>query len=176
MIPEQVGDCRFRSNERFDAGEIGGPGDKVDRVEARVASRKRCGRHTCLSHDTIKVSDTGRRRPIRPLPPLGLGAARALLGPLIPRRDRRAHLHRHDDLDGADAPGRRADVPLAVYLSGGIDSAAVAGIATHLLRKKDPGARVTAFTMAYSAEPETHLVGSDDDEIRDTSDLGGIMT
>ncbi|KAJ7914175.1 hypothetical protein B0H13DRAFT_1611841 [Mycena leptocephala] len=44
----------------------------------------------------------------------------------------------------------RADVPLAVYLSGGIDSAAVAGIATHLLREKDPGARVTAFTMAYS--------------------------
>jgi asparagine synthase (glutamine-hydrolysing) len=44
----------------------------------------------------------------------------------------------------------RTDVPLAVYLSGGIDSAVVAGIATRLLREKDPGARVTAFMMAYS--------------------------
>ncbi|KAJ7930868.1 putative asparagine synthase [Mycena leptocephala] len=43
----------------------------------------------------------------------------------------------------------RSDVPLAVYLSGGIDSAAIAGIATHLLREKDPNAKVTAFTLAY---------------------------
>ncbi|KAJ7615386.1 putative asparagine synthase [Roridomyces roridus] len=48
----------------------------------------------------------------------------------------------------------RADVPLAVYLSGGIDSSSVAGIATHLLREKDPQAKVTAFTLAY-VEDET---------------------
>ncbi|KAJ7173194.1 putative asparagine synthase [Mycena filopes] len=43
----------------------------------------------------------------------------------------------------------RADVPLAVYLSGGLDSSSVAGIATHLLRQNDPTAKVTAFTLAY---------------------------
>jgi asparagine synthase (glutamine-hydrolysing) len=43
----------------------------------------------------------------------------------------------------------RADVPWAVYLSGGIDSSAVAGIATHLLREKDPNAKLTTFTLAY---------------------------
>ncbi|KAJ6594833.1 putative asparagine synthase [Mycena capillaripes] len=48
----------------------------------------------------------------------------------------------------------RSDVPLAVYLSGGIDSSAVAGIATHLLREKDPNATVTTFTLAY-VEDET---------------------
>jgi asparagine synthase (glutamine-hydrolysing) len=40
-------------------------------------------------------------------------------------------------------------VPLAVYLSGGIDSSAVAGIATHLLREKNPNAKLTTFTMAF---------------------------
>jgi asparagine synthase (glutamine-hydrolysing) len=43
----------------------------------------------------------------------------------------------------------RADVPWAVYLSGGIDSSAVAGIAVHLLREKDLDARLTTFTLAY---------------------------
>ncbi|KAJ7615984.1 putative asparagine synthase [Roridomyces roridus] len=49
----------------------------------------------------------------------------------------------------------RADVPLAVYLSGGIDSSSVAGIATHLLREKDPQAKVTAFTLAYIEDETT---------------------
>ncbi|KAJ7502620.1 putative asparagine synthase [Mycena galericulata] len=49
----------------------------------------------------------------------------------------------------------RADVPLAVYLSGGIDSSSVAGIATHLLREKDSNAKVTAFTLAYIEDETT---------------------
>ncbi|KAJ7239167.1 putative asparagine synthase [Mycena haematopus] len=43
----------------------------------------------------------------------------------------------------------RADVPWAVYLSGGIDSSSVAGIATKLLREQDPNAKVTAFNLAF---------------------------
>ncbi|KAF7725810.1 hypothetical protein EC973_009233 [Apophysomyces ossiformis] len=43
----------------------------------------------------------------------------------------------------------RADVPLGVYLSGGIDSAAMAGIATHILREKDPDAKVHAFSISF---------------------------
>ncbi|KAF8145640.1 putative asparagine synthase [Mycena galopus ATCC 62051] len=43
----------------------------------------------------------------------------------------------------------RADVPWAVYLSGGIDSSAVAGIATQLLREKDSEAKLTTFTLAF---------------------------
>ncbi|KAJ6494705.1 putative asparagine synthase [Mycena vitilis] len=49
----------------------------------------------------------------------------------------------------------RADVPWAVYLSGGIDSSAVAGIATDLMRKKNPDAKLTTFTLAYSEDPAT---------------------
>ncbi|KAF7357968.1 Asparagine synthetase domain-containing protein [Mycena venus] len=49
----------------------------------------------------------------------------------------------------------RSDVPWAVYLSGGIDSSAVAGIATHLLREKDPNAKLTTFTLAYVEDKST---------------------
>ncbi|KAJ7828020.1 putative asparagine synthase [Mycena olivaceomarginata] len=49
----------------------------------------------------------------------------------------------------------RADVPWAVYLSGGIDSSAVAGIAVHLLREKDPNAKLTTFTLAYVEDATT---------------------
>ncbi|KAJ7212590.1 asparagine synthase [Mycena pura] len=49
----------------------------------------------------------------------------------------------------------RADVPLVVYLSGGIDSSSVAGIATHLLREQDPDAKLTTFTLAYIEDPTT---------------------
>ncbi|KAJ7162393.1 nucleophile aminohydrolase, partial [Mycena filopes] len=48
----------------------------------------------------------------------------------------------------------RADVPLAIYLSGGLDSSAVAGIATHLLRQNNPKAKVTTFTLAYPADQQ----------------------
>ncbi|KAF7297591.1 Asparagine synthetase domain-containing protein [Mycena kentingensis (nom. inval.)] len=47
----------------------------------------------------------------------------------------------------------RSDVPLAVYLSGGIDSSAVAGIATQLLREKDPNAKLTTFNLAFVEDP-----------------------
>ncbi|KAJ6453218.1 putative asparagine synthase [Mycena vitilis] len=49
----------------------------------------------------------------------------------------------------------RSDVPLAVYLSGGIDSSAVAGIATHLLRERDPNAKLTTFTLAFVEDDTT---------------------
>ncbi|KAJ7608212.1 putative asparagine synthase [Roridomyces roridus] len=43
----------------------------------------------------------------------------------------------------------RADVPVGLYLSGGIDSAAVGGIATELLREKNPAAKLTTFTLSF---------------------------
>ncbi|KAG0172729.1 hypothetical protein DFQ28_007436 [Apophysomyces sp. BC1034] len=48
----------------------------------------------------------------------------------------------------------RADVPLGIYLSGGIDSAAMAGIATHLLQEKDSNAKVHTFSISFKDDLE----------------------
>ncbi|KAJ7923601.1 nucleophile aminohydrolase [Mycena leptocephala] len=42
-----------------------------------------------------------------------------------------------------------ADVLVAIYLSGGVDSSAIAGIATEILREKDPAAKLTMFTLTF---------------------------
>ncbi|KAJ7451788.1 putative asparagine synthase [Mycena galericulata] len=43
----------------------------------------------------------------------------------------------------------RSDVPFAVNLSGGIDSATVAGIASTAIKEADPEARLNVFTLAF---------------------------
>ncbi|KAF7320521.1 Asparagine synthase [Mycena chlorophos] len=49
----------------------------------------------------------------------------------------------------------RSDVPLAFYLSGGIDSSTVAGISQKLLTDKNPDAKITVFTLHYIEDPST---------------------
>lgn len=48
----------------------------------------------------------------------------------------------------------RSDVPLAICLSGGIDSASVAGIAASLLKETDPNARIATFTLSFPDRAE----------------------
>ncbi|KAJ7443531.1 putative asparagine synthase [Mycena latifolia] len=43
----------------------------------------------------------------------------------------------------------RSDVAVGVYLSGGIDSSAIAGIAMKILRERDPDAKLATFTLAF---------------------------
>ena len=51
----------------------------------------------------------------------------------------------------------RSDVPLAVSLSGGLDSASIAGIASALLREKNPKAKVVTFTLAFPGKFAFHV-------------------
>ena len=47
-----------------------------------------------------------------------------------------------------------ADVPIGVYLSGGIDSSCIAGIATKILREKNPDAKIAAFTISFKGSKQ----------------------
>ena len=53
----------------------------------------------------------------------------------------------------------KADVPVGVYLSGGLDSSAIAGIVTHLIKEQGERAgndrgteRVNCFSIAFDAD------------------------
>lgn len=51
----------------------------------------------------------------------------------------------------------RADVPVAVYLSGGIDSSAVAGIANHLVRERHTQIGNSGRSSSLTAEDKVPL-------------------
>lgn len=46
----------------------------------------------------------------------------------------------------------RADVPLGVYLSGGLDSSSIAGVATKLLRDSNSDAQIDTFCISFKGK------------------------
>lgn len=53
----------------------------------------------------------------------------------------------------------RADVPIGIYLSGGVDSSVIAGMATHLIKERnlsmgsaDPKSRISCFSIGFETE------------------------
>lgn len=55
----------------------------------------------------------------------------------------------------------RADVPVGVYLSGGIDSAVIAGMAAHIAQEENAKHRINCFSIGFEE-------GTEFDEIRKT--------
>lgn len=71
----------------------------------------------------------------------------------------------------------RADVPVGVYLSGGIDSSAVAGIVTDLVRKEnlrlgsEATDRVSCFSIQFGQESGYDETGKQSCPVRPRSDI-----